>query len=166
MINLKNKKPRLPFVAARRVVGKKLKMSFSEDKTADLWQSFMPSVDKVKNRRGNELFSIQFYPRDFFENLNPRRQFEKMAAVHVFNFDSVPDGMETFELPGGLYALFEYKGKASEASDTFRYIFSEWLPESGYILDDRPHFEILGEKYKKEDPDSEEEIWIPVKSRP
>ena len=71
--------------------------------------------------------------------------------------------MEAFELPGGLYAVFEYKGKASEATDTFEYIFYDWLPKSKYDLDDRPHFEILGEKYKTDDPESEEEIWIPVK---
>jgi AraC family transcriptional regulator len=32
-----------------------------------------------------------------------------------------------------------------------------------YELDDRPHFEILGDKYKNNDPNSEEEIWIPIK---
>jgi AraC family transcriptional regulator len=34
-----------------------------------------------------------------------------------------------------------------------------------YFLDDRPHFEILGDKYKNGDPDSEEEIWIPIKQK-
>jgi AraC family transcriptional regulator len=29
-------------------------------------------------------------------------------------------------------------------------------------LDDRPHFEVLGEKYKNNDPTSEKEIWIPI----
>jgi AraC family transcriptional regulator len=39
------------------------------------------------------------------------------------------------------------------------------LPNSNYHLDDRPHFEILGEKYKNADPGSEEEIWIPIKAK-
>jgi AraC family transcriptional regulator len=30
-------------------------------------------------------------------------------------------------------------------------------------LDQRPHVEVMGEKYKNNDPDSEEEIWIPIK---
>jgi AraC family transcriptional regulator len=42
-------------------------------------------------------------------------------------------------------------------------MFREWLPASGYELDDRPHFEILGERYKNNDPDSEEELWFPVR---
>jgi AraC family transcriptional regulator len=45
----------------------------------------------------------------------------------------------------------------------FTYIFTRWLPASGYQLDNRPHFEILGDKYKNNDPESEEEIWIPVR---
>ncbi|EPE83362.1 GyrI-like small molecule binding domain protein [Leptospira noguchii str. 1993005606] len=40
------------------------------------------------------------------------------------------------------------------------YIFQEWLPNSGYKL--KPHFELLGSKYKNNDPTSEEEVWIPI----
>ena len=47
----------------------------------------------------------------------------------------------------------------------FQYIFSEWIPQSDYSVDDRPHFEVLGAKYKNNDPDSEEEIWIPIKKK-
>jgi AraC family transcriptional regulator len=45
------------------------------------------------------------------------------------------------------------------------YIFMEWLPQSNYQLDNRPHFQILGEKYKHNQPDSEEEVWIPIKTK-
>jgi AraC family transcriptional regulator len=39
------------------------------------------------------------------------------------------------------------------------------VPASNYDLDDRPHFEILGDKYKNGDPNSEEDIWIPIKPK-
>jgi AraC family transcriptional regulator len=48
------------------------------------------------------------------------------------------------------------------ASKTFEYIFETWLPNSDYLVDNRLHFELLGEKYKNKDLDSEEEIWIPI----
>jgi AraC family transcriptional regulator len=70
--------------------------------------------------------------------------------------------METYTLPGGLYAVFFYKGLNTDTS-IFEYIHRTWLPNSNYLLDNRPHFEILGEKYKNADPNSEEEIWIPIK---
>lgn len=78
------------------------------------------------------------------------------------NFEQVPENMETFTLPGGLYAAFDYKGLNTDDS-IFQYIFGTWLPNSDYDLDDRPHFEVLGEQYRNNDPASEEEIWIPIK---
>jgi AraC family transcriptional regulator len=74
----------------------------------------------------------------------------------------IPEGMETLTIPGGMYAVFHYKGLSTDTS-IFEYIFKTWLPSSGYVLDDRPHFERLGEKYKNGDPNSEEDIFIPVK---
>lgn len=63
----------------------------------------------------------------------------------------------------GLYAVFNHVGDASKAREIFGYIFGVWLPNSEYEFDNRPQFEILGEKYKSNSPDSEEEIWIPIK---
>ena len=72
--------------------------------------------------------------------------------------------MEAFILTGGLYAVFDYKGLNTDHS-IYQYIFGTWLPNSDYVLDNRPHFEILGDKYKNNDPTSEEEIWIPIKPK-
>jgi len=57
-----------------------------------------------------------------------------------------------------------YKGSSADNS-IFQYIYGQWLPNSNYLLDDKPHFEVLGEKYKNNDPNSEEEIWIPIKDK-
>ena len=73
-------------------------------------------------------------------------------------------GLETFVLPEGQYAVFQYKGLSSDNS-IFQYIFGTWLPGSDYVLDDRPHFEVLGDKYKNNDPASEEEIWVPIQPK-
>lgn len=71
--------------------------------------------------------------------------------------------MDSLVIPAGSYAVFDYKGDGSDAAAFFEAIFSDWIPNSDYVVDDRPHFEILGEKYKKGDLNSEEEIWIPVR---
>jgi AraC family transcriptional regulator len=73
--------------------------------------------------------------------------------------------MEVLELPEGLYAVFTYKGIPANAAPFFRSIFTEWLPASDYVLDNRPHFEILGSLYQHNDPKSEETVWIPVKQK-
>jgi AraC family transcriptional regulator len=86
-------------------------------------------------------------------------------VVPVTDFKSIPDGMQQLIVQEGLYAVFNHEGDAVKARETFGYIFGVWLPNSEYELDNRPHFEILGAKCKNNAPDSEEEIWIPVKRK-
>lgn len=135
-------------------------MSFSNNKTGLLWQQFMPKRREIANKLNSDLISLQWYPTDF--DFGPATEFEKWAAVEVSEVGQIPDGMEMFVLPAGLYAVFQYKGSSIDTR-IFQYIFSEWLPGSSYQLDNRPHFEVLGEKYKNASPDSEEEIWIPIR---
>ena len=156
--------PRFETLSEKKLVGKRLTMSLVNNKTGLLWGSFMPVRGTIANPVNTDLFSMQVYgPEYSFQNFNPHAEFEKWAVAEVTDFNAVPDGMETFTLPGGLYAVFIHKGPASEGERTFRYIFGEWLPNSGYELDNRPHFELLGEKYRNDHPDSEEEVWIPVR---
>lgn len=126
----------------------------------------MPRRSEIKNNIGTDLYSMQVYKSPaHFENFNPDALFDKWAALEVTDSDIVPEGMEAYQLPGGLYAVFIHKSPASAGGKTFQYIYGTWIPASDYVLDDRPHFEILGEKYKNEDPDSEEEVWIPIKPK-
>lgn len=138
-------------------------MSFAENLTPQLWRGFMPKRDEIKQSVSNDLFSVQIYPPDFYAPFNPHTPFIKWATKEVTDFSAIPPGMESFVLPAGLYAVFQYKGDISTAAAFFGHIFSVWLPGSEYTLDDRPHFEILGPAYKQGSPESEEEIWIPVK---
>lgn len=157
--------PRIETLTEKKFVGKRIKMSFSDNKTPELWQSFMPRRKEIKNKIGKELYSVEIYEPFYFSNFNPERQFDKWAAIEVMDFDTVPDDLETLTSPCGLYAVFLYKGPASKGRESYQYIFGTWLPDSDFLLDNRPHFAIMGEKYNNEDPDSEEELWIPIKNR-
>ncbi|MGE5679943.1 MAG: GyrI-like domain-containing protein [Bacillota bacterium] len=159
-------KPRIETLPEKKLIGRHLKMSLSNNRTSELWRSFMPLRIEIKNSVTDDLFSMQVYGSSFdFKNFNPDLEFEKWAAVEVSDFDSIPDGMEPYTLIGGLYAVFIHKGAASTGYKTFQFIFGTWLPKSEFELDNREHFEILGEKYKNDDPESEEEIWIPIKHK-
>jgi AraC family transcriptional regulator len=158
--------PRFEILSEKKLVGKRMKMSLSDDKTGELWKSFMQRRKEIKNNLTTGLFSMQVYDKSLnFEHYNQDTVFEKWAAVEVSDFNNVPTDMEPFTLISGLYAVFLHRGAAKTGPDTFAYIFKTWLPNSEYSLDTRPHFEILGEKYKNEDPDSEEDIWIPIKRK-
>lgn len=139
-------------------------MSLANNMTGQLWKSFIPRRNEVVNNLTNDMISMQVYKSTHFTDFKPTNEFEKWATIEVTNFDNVPDGMETFTLTGGLYAVFDYKGLSTEDS-IFQYIFGTWLPNSDFDLDDRPHFEVLGERYKNNDPTSEEEIWIPIQPK-
>lgn len=157
-----NKELRVETLQETKLIGKRSFMSFSQNKTKELWQGFMPQKGNIKNTTDSDLYSVEVFDIDFFKIFNPANLFEKWAAVKVKNFDSVPEGMETLTIPKGLYAVFLYKGKASDASPIYEYIFNTWLPDSDYHLDNRPHFALMGKKYRNEDPESEEELWIPI----
>ncbi|MGG7034221.1 MAG: GyrI-like domain-containing protein [Flavobacterium sp.] len=155
--------PRIVSIPEKKLIGKNLKMSLANNKTAELWRSFMPQRKEITNNLNQNLVSLQTYDEDLqFGNLN--QEFEKWALVEVSDFENIPTEMSSFTLNGGLYAVFDYKGLPSDSA-IFIYIFGTWLPNSTYILDQRPHFEILGEKYKNGDSNSEEEIWIPIKPK-
>jgi AraC family transcriptional regulator len=158
-------KPKIVSLTEKKLIGKKVKMSFSDNKTVELWHSFIPRRREIRNGIGAELYSVEVYNPQFFDNFNPDASFDKWAAIEVTDFKVVPDEMETLTLPGGAYAVFLHKGTASEGPKTYSYIFETWLPDSGFSLDNRPHFALMGEKYKNDNPDSEEELWIPVKPK-
>ncbi|MCX6181296.1 MAG: GyrI-like domain-containing protein [Bacteroidetes bacterium] len=160
--------PRIELLAEKKLLGMRLTMSIAQNKTGLLWQGFMKRRKEIQNNLNSDLISMQVYSPFFdFINFNVEAEFDKWATTEVSDFKAIPEGMESFVLVGGLYAVFFYKGDASPAAaaKVFSYIYGQWIPNSIYELDQRPHFEILGEKYKKDAPDSEEEIWIPIKHK-
>lgn len=156
--------PRIENLSMKKLVGHSTKMSLINNKTGELWARFAPKIKAIPNRVSIDKISMQVYPPAYYKNFQPANEFEKWATVEVMDFENVPEGLETFELKEGAYAVFDYKGSSADPS-IFQYIFSQWLPKSGYEVDNRPHFEVLGPKYKNNSPDSEEEIWIPIREK-
>lgn len=156
--------PRIRILKKKKLIGIRLTMSLANEKTGELWRSFMPRRREITNNFSNDLISMQIYHANYFTKFNPANEFEKWAAIEVLDYYNVPKDMETYTLTGGLYAVFDYKGSSTDSS-IFQYIFGTWLTNSDYLLDNRPHFEILGAKYKNANPDSEEELWIPIKKK-
>ncbi|MBC7694059.1 MAG: GyrI-like domain-containing protein [Burkholderiales bacterium] len=155
--------PLIKFSEERMLIGKQLKMSLAENKTGELWKSFMPRSREIKSPLSTDLISMQVYDETLKVG-DLSQEFDKWATIQVTDFKDVPEEMECFIVNAGLYAVFHYKGLPTDTR-IFHYIFGTWLPNSNYLLDSRPHFEILGEKYKNGDPTSEEKIWIPIKMK-
>lgn len=136
----------------------KSKMAMNQyENIVSLWKQFMPRKNEITNCSNNDLIALQNYS-DFS---NFEKPFDIWACAEVSHLNTIPNGFEFFVIPTGEYAVFPHKGM--DASATYQKIMTEWLPNSGYQIDDRPHFQVMGEKYKQGNPDSEEDFYVPVK---
>ena len=149
-----------------RLLGSRVRTSFVNDRTSELWRGFRPIAPTISGRIGGEMYSVKVYDASYsFSNFDPAAEFEKWAAVAVPDEVEVSGGLEDLIIPPGLYAEFVHAGPASAAQQTFGYIFGQWLPASGFDLDLRPHFEILPEGYDPFDVDATERVLIPIRTR-
>lgn len=157
--------PEIHTIAPKTCLGRSLTMTLANNRVGELWRMFMPEIGNIQNRLNKEIISAQVYKSDYFNQFDPNKSFEKWAVVELTEVPShIIDGHTILEIPGGLYAVFHYKGLSTDTS-IFQYIFGEYLPKSEFELDDRPHFEILGDRYKNNDPESEEDIYIPIRHK-
>ncbi len=151
---------RLVHTKQKTFIGVHQEMSLAQNTTFQLWNGFRPLLNQIQHRVGTNLVSLQVYPADYFLRFEPTKTFTKWALAEVSTATQTPTGMELFTLEAGQYFVYDHKGADTQI---FSKIFGEILPQEGFMVDHRPHFEILGERYKVNSPDSEEEIWIPVK---
>ncbi len=159
--------PKTINLSQKKLLGMWINMSLAENKTGELWQKFMPRRKEIKDAVNNDLYSMQVYePSLEMKDFNLNTLFVKWAAIEVTNFDTIPKDMESYTLIGGKYVVFRHKGPVADFVKTTNYIYNEWLPNSEYTLDAREHFEILGKDYYgPNDPNSEEDVWIPIRDK-
>lgn len=158
--------PRIEIIEELRLIGQRVRMSFINNKSQNLFKTFMPRKNEIKNSVDPDVYSVEIYDNNmFFEPFDPTKEFEKWAAVKVSACSKVPAEMDCLIIPSGEYAVFTYKGDGRKVSETYQNILQNWFPNSSYQLDHRPHFALMGEKYINEDPDSEEELWFPIKKK-
>lgn len=156
--------PKIVTIPTKKLIGYSIKMSLADNKTQEVWRKFMPRLKEITNAVSADLISLQQYPEDYFTNFTPFSEFTKWATVEVKDYSTIPEGFEKLELTGGKYAVFLHKGNSEMFVKTAQYIYGEWLPQSGFQLDARPHFELLGDNYLgHNNPENEEEVWVPIK---
>lgn len=150
--------PKIINCPEKKVIGMRSEMQRHQyNHIVSLWKGFMPRKKELHNLLTTELIAIQVY----YDVLNAERPFTIWACAEVSDFNEIPTGMEAFTIPSGTYAVFHHKGQ--DASQLYPYIMREWLPNSAYHIDDRPHFQVMGDKYNNGSPDSEEDFYVPVK---
>jgi len=156
------KAPKIVTLQNKKLVGQSIKMSLINNKTFELFSGFMPQRKHILNVINTDIFEVLIYDDNYLKNFNPTNNFVKWVTVAVENYNTIPEGMQTLNLNSGLYAVFNYKGLPKDFGALMTYIYTNWLPKSNYKLDNRPHFNVLGEKAKRNDPENEETVWVPI----
>lgn len=158
--------PKFVEMATRKLIGCRIQTCLAENRTSELWRPFRQRAAEISSRANDHFFSIQIYEKGIgFEAFNPQTMFEKWAAVEVSHFENIPPGMEKLLISAGKYAVFILKGPPEAARQQISHLFGTWLPASEFEFDDRPQFEIMPKNWLPNDPNAEEEIWIPIKEK-
>ncbi|MUU77127.1 GyrI-like domain-containing protein [Winogradskyella endarachnes] len=153
-------KPKLVAIADKYLVGNKSRMLHGQyANIVSLWKKFRPRSKEILNNLNSEYIAIQVY-EDFNST---EKAFDIWACVEVSDFENIPKDMLKLTILKGLYAVFNHKG--INAAATYQSIITEWLPTSGYKIDNRPHFQVMGERYINGSPDSEEDFYVPICSK-
>jgi AraC family transcriptional regulator len=156
--------PKIHFFKRTFLAGQCMQMSLLENRTFELWNGFQAQRKKHQLVSGKVLYSMQVYDHElYFAHFNPATKFTKWAAIEVTTHEHLPEGLKPYIIEGGLYAVFLYQGMPQRFGPFMQEIVGNWMPASEYELDHREHFELLGDLYKRDSPESQEEVWIPIR---
>lgn len=160
-------KPEVLNLNTRKLVGLRCKTSLIQNNIPTLWKIFVRRKQEILHNTDNGLFGVSGY--NLSRGFDPKKfsatsMIEKWATVEVSDDSNIPEDMALYNLTGGKYAKFIHLGGKKNIQMSFEYIYSVWLPNSIYDLDNRDHFEHYPKGYKGPDnPDSELSIYIPIK---
>ncbi|AXP01812.1 MULTISPECIES: GyrI-like domain-containing protein [Pseudomonas] len=132
---------------------------FTQDTAQDiplLWEKFLPWLGKVPGQKDEVTYGVCCNPDE-------EGGFEYIAGVEISRLDDLPEQYHWIEIPPGRYAVFEHRGPLKTLPQTFQYIWSEWLPQSGHEGACTPEFERYSEDFNPRTGQGTLEIWIPLK---
>jgi len=89
----------------------------------------------------------------------------RYEACIAVNREIKPEGEIGFKIiEGGKYAIFRFKGPYTNFTKAYGYIYSVWLPRSGYELRNVPGFEIYLNNPERTKPENlKTDLYIPIK---
>ena len=147
-------------IADTVLIGLPLQMNLAQNKTPELWRSFMQSCSKNSYTPLRPLVSLQIY-QAAEDYKSSEAIFTKWAGFFASNSFEVPAFLQSVAISAGAYAVFDYNGGPAGAQAFFNEVFTISLPQAACKVDFRPHFEILHDNYRE---NLQEEIWIPIQS--
>jgi AraC family transcriptional regulator len=120
------------------------------------WQRFSPHLGHIPGQVGRTAYGVLC-------NGDDAGNTEYICGVEVADFAGLPAEYSRLRIPEQRYAVFSHRDHISTIRQTWLTIWNTWLPDSGYVVADRPEFERYGEEFDPASGCGGFEIWIPIK---
>jgi AraC family transcriptional regulator len=131
-------------------------------KFGDVWHRLMQQVLPTQGRVNEKVaYGVEFYGPEWMT----ANQWMYFPCFEVNNLENMPGLLFAKTLPAARYAVFTSKGGLATLGDTFKYVYSEWMPASGYELAYPYDFEYYGEAFQSGQPGAEVDIYLPIRTK-
>ncbi|MFC1898319.1 GyrI-like domain-containing protein [Candidatus Cloacimonadota bacterium] len=147
---------------AMKIVGMKVTTTIKNNTIPQLWDKFNQVSCSIENIKVKNV-ALGVCPPVDIKDFNEEAPFDYIAGMIVENFDKVPEGMITYDIPAQKYAVIIHKGALDKLQETYNYFYSVWPKVSGQEFSGGAEFELYDERFKFGSPDSEMDIYRPVK---
>ena len=145
-----------------KVIGMLIRTNMLENKIPKLWDEFIGRMEELNEIAVPEC-TLGICLAVAVDDISDNTDFGYIAGRVVKNNSFIPDGMIYHELLEQEVAVFTHVGSLDNLSETYNYIYEEWLPESGYELADGDEVEWYDSRFKYDSADSQMDIHIPIK---
>ncbi len=95
--------------------------------------------------------------------LTPDRKLRVSVCLTVPADTTVSGEIGKMTVPGGKYAVARFELRTDQYPEAWTWLFARWLPQSGYLPDDRPSFEMYGPVRQSSGGRETVDICLPVK---
>ena len=120
------------------------------------WQRFTPHLGHIPGQVGQATYGVVC-------NSDGEGNIDYISGVEVADFADLPAEFGRIRIPAHRYAVFTHTGHISTIRQTWKTVWSKWLPESGHQAADAPDFERYGETFDPRTGSGGFEIWLPIK---
>ena len=120
------------------------------------WQEFF------RKARGTEIAKTNTFYGASIPSMSAEVPMDYFAGAIVDSGTSVPEGFESYEIPGGDYLAIKHIGPISELAATYQRAYMQELGASGREMRPAPHLEIYNSQLDPMSADYEMIIGIPV----
>lgn len=123
-----------------------------------LWSDLMGRAGEIKDKSQ----SMESY--GLMGMMDKEGNFEYIACTPVDRVSEIPEGMVAREINNAKYLVFTHVGDAEKMKETYNFVYNKYCPQCDEdIRYDTYHFELYDERFKNFAPDSEFDIYVPIR---